>query len=262
MSFILPNAGTFVNIPAHCGGFYLRVLDNTDGIKDNFSMSRLSDTAHQMYVFIQEGLARNGKAPTIKELSASLKLSTRKTLETLRELEDSLIIKRSPYRSRAIEVVTPLDKETGKAKDTQIPVPILGTAPGGPFLFAEENREDSLMVSSRLVRGQTDVFLLRVVGNSMSPFLEDGDLALVKKQESPNERDIVVAVREGIDGYEVTIKKFHSDGNQIILSPLNTREAEPIAGTTETIKVQGIVIGAIKMFYDKQETQTLNSRNN
>ncbi len=219
-------------------------------------MGRLTDTAQKMYILIQNGLNKDGRAPTIKELSDSLKLSTRKILETLRELEDSLIIKRSPYRSRAIEVVTPLDKETGQAKDTQISIPILGTAPGGPFLFAEENREDALMVSSRLVRGQTDVFLLRVVGNSMSPFLEDGDLALVKKQEYPNERDIVVAVREGIDGYEVTIKEFHLDGNQIILNPTNTKETSPIVGTTETIRVQGVVIGAIKMCYDKQDTQT------
>lgn len=89
------------------------------------------------------------------------------------------------------------------------------------------------MVSSRLVRGQTDVFLLRVV-----------------------------AVKEGIDGYEVTIKEFYSEGNQIILNPTNTKEAKPIVGTIETIRVQGVVIGTIKMCYDKQETQTTDSKDN
>lgn len=225
-------------------------------------MNKLSEAAKQMYLLVQNGLTKDGKAPTIKELSDSLKLSTRKILDTLRELEDSLVIKRSPYRSRAIEIVSQLDEKTGQIKDTQVSIPILGTAPGGPFIFASENWEDSLMVSSRLVRGQSNVFLLRVVGNSMSPFLEDGDLALIKKQESPNERDIVVATREGIDGYDVTIKEFHSDGNQIILYPLNTKEAKPIAGNTETIRVQGVVIGAIKMFYDNQESSQVDNPQN
>jgi len=219
-------------------------------------MRGLSEPAYKLYVEIQTGI-NNGKAPAIRELSTKLGISTRKTLEALRELEDSLIIKRSPYRSRSIEIVTPLDEETGRAKDSNISIPILGTAPGGPWLFAEENIEDSLSVPSRLIKGQKDVYLLRVVGNSMSPYLDDSDLALVKKQEYPSERDVVVAVREGIDGYEATIKEFHSEGNQIILYPFNTKEVKPIVGTKETIKVQGVVIGAIKMFYDKQMNSTL-----
>jgi len=219
-------------------------------------MRGLSEPAYKLYVEIQTGI-NNGKAPAIRELSTKLGISTRKTLEALRELEDSLIIKRSPYRSRSIEIVTPLDEETGRAKDSNISIPILGTAPGGPWLFAEENIEDSLSVPSRLIKGQKDVYLLRVVGNSMSTYLDDSDLALVKKQEYPSERDVVVAVREGIDGYEATIKEFHSEGNQIILYPFNTKEVKPIVGTKETIKVQGVVIGAIKMFYDKQMNSTL-----
>lgn len=219
-------------------------------------MIKLSDAAHQIYLEIQGGINENGKAPTIRELAGKLGLSTRKVLESLRELEDSLIIKRSPYRSRSIDLVTPVNAETKQAQDSDVIVPILGTAPGGPWLFAQENIEDNLKVPSRLIRGQRDVFLLRVVGNSMSPYLEDGDLALVKKQETPNERDIVVAVKEGVDGYEATIKEYHSLDNHIILNPLNTKEVKPIVGTRDEIKVQGVVIGAIKMFEDRDNSQT------
>ena len=210
-------------------------------------MSNLSNAAYKLYAEIQNGIDQDNKAPTIRELSVKLNMSIRKVLEALRELEDSLIIKRSPYRSRSIEIVSPLDEETKQVKDSGVSIPILGTAPGGPWLFAEENIEDSINIPSRLIKGQQDVFLLRVIGNSMSPYLEDGDLALVKQQESPNERDVVVAVREGIDGYEATIKEFHSNGNQIILNPFNTKEVKPIAGNRDSIKVQGVVVGAIKM---------------
>lgn len=217
-------------------------------------MRNLSNMAFKLYIEIQSGLNQNNKAPTIRELSNKLKISTRKTLDTLRELEDSLIIKRSPYRSRSIEIVTLIDEETKRPKDDTISIPILGTAPGGPWLFADENIEDSLNIPKRLIKGQQNIYLLRVVGNSMSPYLDDGDLALIKKQELPNERDVVVAVQESIDGYEATIKEYHSEGNQIILSPYNTRETKPIVGTPNSIKVQGVVIGAIKMFYDKRQT--------
>jgi repressor LexA len=151
-----------------------------------------------------------------------LNLSTRKVIGALRELEDSLIIKRSPYKSRSIEIITPFDEQTGKANDETIQVPILGTAPGGPMLLAEQNYEDTLAVPIRLLKGRRDVFLLRVTGNSMSPYLDDGDLALIKKQESANPRDIIVAATEGSgEGYEATIKEYIPDGEFIILNPIN-----------------------------------------
>lgn len=220
-------------------------------------MGRLTDTAYKLYVEVQNGINTKGKAPTIRELATTLDISTRKVLEAIRELEDSLIIKRSPYRSRSIEVVTPLDEQTGRAKDSNVSVPILGTAPGGPWLFAEENIEDSISIPSRLIKGYQNVYLLRVAGNSMSPYLDDGDLALVKKQEFPNDRDVVVAVRESVEGFEATIKEYHAKGSQIILYPFNTKEVKPIIGTPETIKVQGVVIGAIKMFYDRSANSDL-----
>lgn len=211
-------------------------------------MTNFSDEAQKTYLLIKQSLEKSGKAPTIKELAKELNLSVRKALEALRELEDSLIIKRSPYRSRSIEIISQID-EQGKVKEVTKEIPIVGTAPGGPFLFAEQNIENYISLPIRLLRGNPNVFLLRVVGNSMSPYLEDGDLALVKKQENANNRDVVVAVREANSGeYEATIKEFYQDGEQIVLNPINTKEYKPIIGNAENIKVQGVIVGAIKLF--------------
>lgn len=211
-------------------------------------MASISPEAKQIYLHIQASLTKNGQSPTIQEIVDAMKLSTRKVVNALRELEDALIIKRSQYRSRSIELIADIDDE-GKAKESSFPVPILGTAPGGHFLTAEQNIEDYINVPSRLLKGRRDVFILRVVGDSMSPFLDDGDLAIIKKQESANARDIVVAVREGITSdYEATIKEYLPHGDHIILNPINRKKYEPIIGNPQTIKVQGIVIGAIKMF--------------
>src|SRR5713101_4781871 len=179
-------------------------------------MLNLTDDARKVYILIQNKINSGENAPTIKELVLETKFSTRKALNVLRELEDALIITRSPYKSRSIEIITPIDENTGTAKDERIQVPILGTAPGGPMLIAEQNYEDQVSVPLRLLKGKRDVFLLRVIGSSMSPYLEDGDLALIKQQQAAESRDIVVAVTEGVSGeYEATIKEFNPDGEFI-----------------------------------------------
>jgi repressor LexA len=213
-------------------------------------MLNLSEEARKVYKLIQERINAGENAPSIKEIESVLNLSTRKVVGALRELEDSLIIKRSPYKSRSIEIITPIDHETGKAQDECVDVPILGTAPGGPMLLAEQNYEDKIPVPIRLLRGRREVFLLRVTGSSMAPYLEDGDLALIKKQETANPRDIIVAVTEGSgDGYEATIKEYNPDGEFIVLNPIN-KNYKPIVLKRDLVAVQGIVIGAIKMFSD------------
>jgi repressor LexA len=214
-------------------------------------MASISKEATKVYEYISGRLSSSEKAPTIREIAQRTGFSVRKSLFLLRELEDALIVKRSPYRSRAIEIISPLDTVTGEVDDNVIQIPIVGTAPGGPFIMAEENIEDYLAVPTRLIKGKSNVFLLRVVGNSMSPFLEEGDLAIVRPQNSAETRDVVVAVREGVGSeYEATIKEFHRQGNQIILNPLNTKEFSPLTGDADSIKVQGVVVGAIKLFRD------------
>ena len=210
-------------------------------------MKMTTPEARKIYLEISNKLINDEKVPTIKELGNMLNLSTRKILDGLRELEDKLIIKRSPYKSRAIEIITPLNQD----HEQKISVPILGTAPGGPFLFASENIEDQIEIPRRLLKGFENVFLLRVIGNSMSPFLEDGDLALVKQQSNAESRDIVVAVRnDGTDGYEATIKEYYKTDSQIILSPLNKKEYLPITGSLNEISIQGKVVGAIKFSFN------------
>jgi repressor LexA len=213
-------------------------------------MLNLSGDAKRTYKLIQARINSGSNAPSIKEIESVLSLSTRKVIAALRELEDSLIIKRSPYKSRSIEIITPIDEQTGRANDETVDVPILGTAPGGPMLLAEQNYEDTLAVPIRLLRGRRDVFLLRVTGSSMSPYLEDGDLALIKKQESASVRDVIVAAVEGLgEGYEATIKEYIPDGDFIVLNPIN-KEYKPMVLPKDMVKVQGVVIGAIKMFSD------------
>ncbi|MHB2021431.1 MAG: LexA family protein, partial [Candidatus Xenobia bacterium] len=68
-----------------------------------------------------------------------------------------------------------------------VTVPILGRIPAGALQEAVEHAEDVVALPRWWVRHAEKVFLLRVVGDSMSPTLEAGDLAIV--MPGPTARD-------------------------------------------------------------------------
>ncbi len=76
-------------------------------------------------------------------------------------------------------------------------------------------------------------------------------MALIKQQTTANPRDVIVAAIEGSgEGYEATIKEYIPDDNHIVLNPYN-KDFDPIVLSRNKVQVQGIVIGAIKMFDNK-----------
>ncbi len=87
----------------------------------------------------------------------------------------------------------------------------------GQPLLAEENIEDSLDVPGFL-GGDEDCFALRVSGNSMiNAGIFDGDIVVVKRQETAEDGDIVVAVLTD----EATLKRFYREADQVRLQPEN-----------------------------------------
>lgn len=63
-----------------------------------------------------------------------------------------------------------------------------------------------------------DYFYLRVEGDSMSPKIDDGDLLLIKKQDSVDSGDIAAFLVDGEDGF---VKKVKYDTDYITLISLN-----------------------------------------
>lgn len=86
-------------------------------------------------------------------------------------------------------------------------VPILGNVSCGLPEYAEENFEEYVPLPVALF-GQGDFFLLRASGNSMiEAGIEPGDLVVVRKQNTAEEGDIVVALVDN----ETTLKRFYRD---------------------------------------------------
>ena len=90
------------------------------------------------------------------------------------------------------------------------PVPILGTVRGGVGGVAEEEILGYEPVdASRFGKGE-DFFWLRVTGDSMAPVLCEGDLVLIRRQDTVDSGRYAVAL---VDGEEGLVKQvFHGPG--------------------------------------------------
>ena len=131
-----------------------------------------------------------------------------------------------------------------------LPVPILGRVPAGEPLLAEENIEGYLPIDPSMygITSTDDFFFLRVAGESMNKVVKNGSYVLIKKQETAEDGDVVVAIVNGDN--EATLKRFKDLGNGFIaLKPESTYEdfIDRIINLKDTpFRIIGKVIGDFK----------------
>lgn len=121
-------------------------------------------------------------------------------------------------------------------------LPLLGKIAGGQPILAEENLIETYAISKNFFGTEQDLFLLKVVGDSMKEGgIANGDTIIVKVQNTAEDGDIVVArVDSG-----TTVKKFYREKNGYRLQPQNQLYF-PIY--THKVEILGKVIGVIKRF--------------
>ncbi|ATE53084.1 MULTISPECIES: transcriptional repressor LexA [Actinosynnema] len=183
---------------------------------------------------IRDWVDRFGYPPSVREIGEAVGLtSTSSVAHQLRALERKGFLRRDPNRPRAVgvlpaEIVTGLDPA---AKPTPAYVPMLGRiAAGGPIL-AEQSIEDVFPLPREIV-GEGEVFLLKVVGDSMvDAAITDGDWVVVRQQPTADNGEVVAAMIEG----EATVKTFkRKDDGHVWLLPQNPAY-QPIFGDEATI---------------------------
>ncbi len=95
------------------------------------------------------------------------------------------------------------------------PVPVLGAVRAG---FGLDAQEDCQGTEQADVRDPDQYFYLTVTGDSMEPYIREGDLALVRKQNTLQNGDLGVMVyRDG----EGTLKRFFQEDGKVFLKPFN-----------------------------------------
>ena len=109
-------------------------------------------------------------------------------------------------------------------------VRLLGEIAAGYPKDANQSVEDVFPLPKQLV-GEGDLFLLKVVGDSMiDAAIADGDWVVVREQQVAENGEIIVAMIEG----EATVKSYRMSDGHIWLIPHNA-SFTPIEGDKATI---------------------------
>ena len=200
-----------------------------------------TDKQQKVLDFVKESMKRDGYAPSVREICKALDLKSTSTVHGyLVRLEKKGLIQRAALKPRTLRIVGSQDTADEKGYYTSkemVDVPIVGKVTAGLPILAVENIEDSFPLPIDFV-GNSESFMLKVRGDSMiDAGILDGDLVLVKKQNTAENGDIVVALIED----EATVKKFYKEKNYIRLQPQN-QFMQPIIVPTCTIlgKVAGV----------------------
>ncbi len=206
-------------------------------------MRELTSRQSEVLNFIRTFTARHGVPPTVREIGDKFRVTPRAAFDHLKALERKGALQRRTSAGRTSRALTVV----GGAAGAYRAVPILGRIAAGQPLLAEENRDGEVPLAvSALGPNADDVFALRVRGDSMvDAHICDGDLVLVRRQDSAHVNDIVAAMVDD----EATVKRFQRDGDRVILKPEHPTMAPIEVDPHERhVRIVGKVVGLLRGF--------------
>jgi repressor LexA len=222
--------------------------------------------------FIHERLTESGVPPSFDEMKDALDLRSKSGIHRLiTALEERGFIRRLPNRARAIEVIklpdsvghglassrsrgfTPsvIEGNLGRvraAADDEggrpVAVPVMGRIAAGTPIEAIQTRSHTINMPPDLLTAG-DHFALEIRGDSMiDAGILDGDMALIRRTDSADTGDIVVAL---IDDEEATLKRFRRRGASIALEPANSSHEVRILPPNR-VRIQGKLVGLFRRY--------------
>ena len=208
-------------------------------------MRELTSRQREILNFLRAFSVRHGMPPTVREIGEQFKITPRAVFDHLRALERKGMLQRRRTARRTSRGFVVVDADAGRPGYRSVPV--LGRIAAGAPLLAEENREGELGIApSSLPGGGEGLFALRVRGESMiEAHICDGDLILVRGQDSAQPNDIVVAMVDG----EATVKRFARQGDRVLLKPEHPTMAPiVIEPGTQNFRILGKFVGLLRGF--------------
>lgn len=200
----------------------------------------LSDKQLAILEFIQRSVSTLGYPPSMREIGDAVGLASLSSVtHQLNQLELSGYLRRDSNRTRALEVLIEVPSAENSGEPA-IPmgdaamVPLVGSIAAGVPITADQQIDEVFPLPRQLV-GNGDLFMLKVVGESMTDAaICDGDWVVVRQQQNAENGEIVAALLED----EATVKVFQQRDGHTWLLPRNSSFA-PIVGD------QAVILGKV-----------------
>ena len=230
-------------------------------------VNSLSERQREVLKLIGEVLRERGYAPTVREICQHLRMNSPANVHRhLHVLQDQGFLRMDVQTSRSIVLTEQGVEALGeRAEDVRPFVGRKGRKAKSSWRGrtqprrSQPERPPGLMVVGRIAAGvpldaienpeRFDLttefdpdrhFLLRVKGNSMvEAHITEGDLVVIRQQQTCRDGEIVVAV---IDG-EATLKRFYRRKDHVLLKPAN-RTMQSLK--VKNVEIRGVMVGVIR----------------
>ena len=237
----------------------------------------LTRKQHELLRFIQQRLQEDGVPPSFDEMKEALDLRSKSGIHRLiTALEERGFIRRMPNRARALEIlklpeqafpngvprgrfnpnviegslgrVRPVANHQPAANDEPaseiVSIPVMGRIAAGAPISAIQNRSSTISLPPDML-GSGEHFALEVRGDSMiEAGINDGDTVIIRKQDSANNGEIIVAL---IDDEEATLKRLRKRGSSIALEAANPAYETRVLGP-DRVRIQGRLVSLFRRY--------------
>ena len=194
----------------------------------------LTTRQKEVFNFVRRFIKERGYPPSVREIGEHFDIYPRAVFDHLKALERKGYLKRRGSVSRGLEILVfqeygshgsyqraEPDGELSIRKGEKLSIreiPIMGRVAAGKPTLAVEHVEGTIPLPAEWVKGK-EAFLLKVKGDSMSPYILPDDYVIVRPQPSAENGDVVVTLM----GEEATVKRFFKRGKRVELRPDNER---------------------------------------
>jgi repressor LexA len=197
----------------------------------------LTEKQREVYEFIKRYIDTHDIAPSYEEIKDHFGFKSISTVfDHIRMLErKGVLLRGGSNQKRALQLVS-----FGKRSVT---IPLVATVAAGSPLEVYEI-EESVDVPEEMLGGGDNV-ALKVRGNSMiDSGIFDGDVVIVKRQNTAENGQIVVALVDGAS----TIKRIYYHRDHIELRASNPEVAPIFVTEGQTLEIYGILVGMYRKY--------------
>ena len=226
--------------------------------------SMLTKKQKNLLMYINKKIRSSGVSPSYEEMKNSLNLKSKSGIHRLiSALEERGFIRRLAHKARALEVLKLPETasandiynsfspsvikgglDTSNTKKNINEIPVLGKIAAGTPIEAIQNEVSRVTLPDALGKNG-EHFGLKISGDSMiEAGINDGDTIIVKKTNTANNGEIIVAL---IDDHEAMLKRIRKKGKVVALESANKGYETKIFGP-DRVKVQGVLVSLYRNF--------------
>jgi repressor LexA len=166
-------------------------------------MDKLTEKQEKVFKYIKEYTIENSFPPTLKELAEKFKVTIGTMQDYVFVLQKKGYVVHEKNTARGFRIIKDTEDDNKKKSEPNL-IPLYGNVAAGTPIFADNNIQGYISFEENR-RGHKLHFALKVKGDSMvDSGIYDGDIVIVRKQDTADDGDIVIALLED----EATVKRL------------------------------------------------------